>query len=495
MIHLFTKLIENKMEQNHISSIFPWNSNFDTGIPIIDEQHKILVDLLNKLANHLAYGASAPALEAVFKELFDYAAYHFKTEEEIWNRYLSRDDLFAQHLGIHKTFVDDVSQLMQRTQADKQEEEVISFLTHWLAFHILESDKHMAKVVISLQNGASIEEAKKNASEEMSGAMRVLIETILNMYESLSSKTLELMKEIAERQRAEQKLKLAGNVFESTLEAIFITDADGVLVDANPAFCKLLGLDLEQIIGRNMRNNAYGITNVSIDESIWLLATKNGHWAGEIKDTPTNRQTEPAWLTLSTVIDKDALVSNFIGIFSSASQLLDQQHMLEDAINHDLLTGLANRRLLLDRLDQSIIRSKRSHSNFAVCFMDLDGFKQVNDSLGHAIGDELLKLVAKRLEHIVRAGDTVARLGGDEFVVLFNDTEACKDYDVLLRRVISEIESPCTFDQSVCHISVSIGVTVYPNDNSDADMLLQHADAAMYQAKRAGKGQFIYWKT
>lgn len=195
------------------TAIFPWNVNFETGIEVIDEQHQKLVELLNQLARHLAGGVNMQLLNRVFDELADYAVYHFRTEEAIWNKYLAADDILMEHEKTHQDFIDELNKIkgeQDSLASDQVVDDIVSFLTHWLAFHILESDKHMAKIVLALKSGMTLAEAKSCASMEMSGALRVLIETVLGMYDSLSSRTLQLMREIAERQRAEEGLRLSG---------------------------------------------------------------------------------------------------------------------------------------------------------------------------------------------------------------------------------------------------------------------------------------------
>ncbi len=259
------------------SDIFPWNDNFQTGIPLVDEQHRKLVDLLNKLASHLAYGVDQSALNKVFDELVDYTQYHFKTEEGVWGKYLSVDELVMEHERTHLDFIFEIADLRgkQATLAtEKVIEEVVVFLTHWLAFHILETDKHMAKIVLFVQRGMTLIEAKNQARMEMSDALRVLIESILNMYDTLSTSTLQLMREVAERQRAEERLRLSRKVIDSTLEAIFITDQNGKIIDTNPSFCQDVQMEHEQVLGKDIRQLKPGLFSQNKSDEIWKAATE-----------------------------------------------------------------------------------------------------------------------------------------------------------------------------------------------------------------------------
>ncbi|TRX01276.1 bacteriohemerythrin [Candidatus Methylobacter oryzae] len=187
--------------------VFPWNKNFEVGVPLIDEQHQKLVELLNVLAGHLAYQSDIPTLNNVFNDLAEYAIYHFQAEESIWHTFFPEDDWEAKHKDDHKRFLATVNRIMgekTRRPLDQVIEEILTFLTQWLAFHILDTDMRMAKVVLAVQSGIPLNQAKKQADHEMSGAMKVLIETMLSMYDALSSRTMQLAKEVVERQKAKQ---------------------------------------------------------------------------------------------------------------------------------------------------------------------------------------------------------------------------------------------------------------------------------------------------
>jgi diguanylate cyclase (GGDEF)-like protein/hemerythrin-like metal-binding protein/PAS domain S-box-containing protein len=475
------------------SDIFPWNENFQTGVPIVDEQHHKLVDLLNKLASHLAYGVDQPALNKVFDELADYAQYHFKTEEGVWAKYIPLDELSMAHEKTHLDFVSEITALRgkQDTLATEQViEEVVVFLTHWLAFHILETDKHMAKIALFVQRGMTLLEAKDQARMEMSGALRVLIETILNMYDTLSTRTLQLMREVTERQRAEERLRLSRKVIDSTLEAIFITDEHGNIIDTNPSFCEDVQLEHEQIIGKDIRQLKPGIFSQNKSDEIWKAATESGHWAGETVWRDASGEMEGAWLVLSSIKDNQGVITHYAGVVSSITNLMQRQQTLEGEANHDALTGLPNRRLLQDRLAQAITRSNRGGRVLAVCYLDLDGFKQVNDTLGHDAGDDVLRLITVRLSKILRGEDTVVRLGGDEFILLLGELESEESAVQLFNRLLLDIAQPMVIQGKPASVSASMGVTFFPRDQGKQEQLLAHADEAMLTAKREGKSRY-----
>jgi len=478
------------------SDIFPWNENFETGISIVDEQHHKLVDLLNKLASRLAYGVEKPELSQVFDELTDYTLQHFKTEEAIWSRFLAADELTLAHEQTHQDFIEELVSLRGKQDSLATEQvidEIVVFLTHWLAFHILETDKHMAKIALSVQLGMSLPDAKEKAHREMSGSLRVLIEAILSMYDNLSVRTLQLMREIAERQRAEERLRLSRKVIDSTLEAIFITDANGQIIDTNPSFCLDVQQEHERLVGADIRQVKPGLFSQDASDVIWKTATESGHWAGETVGRDAEGNVEGAWLALSAIKDSQGVITHYVGVVSSITQLVRRQRILEVEANHDALTGLPNRRLLQDRLDQAIIRSNRGGRSLAVCYFDLDGFKQVNDTLGHDAGDDVLRLVAGRLSKVLRGDDTVVRLGGDEFVLLLGELESRERAAQLLERVLQDVAKPILIHGKPVTVGASIGVTLYPQDQATPEQLVSHADEAMRTAKIEGKSRYRFY--
>lgn len=492
-------MIENNIMPISITSnidIFPWNKNFDTGIAIIDEQHKKLLELVNTLAKHFVNQADVITLNSVFDELTAYTIYHFETEEAIWHQYFPNDELEIAHKATHQKFIDEIVKFRDAESTVGTEqviESVLSFLTQWLAFHILDNDKRMAKTIQAIQNGSTLEQAKTESEGEMTGAMKVLIATILSMYDSICNRTVQLMREILERQKIEAKQRLSSNVFENTLDAICITDKNFNIVEVNPSFCRATDSDSEKIIGCYLPNMKSALQHPDLFEKITSELERCGHWSGEIyyhSKPDEQKKHHEEWLTLSSVKNEQGLVTNYVAVFSNVANLLELKNVLQHHAYHDALTGLPNRILLYDRLKQAILRADRNHKPLAICYLDLDGFKHVNDTLGHAAGDELLKEVAHRFSKLLRANDTVARLGGDEFVILFGDLTDADDYKLLLDRVLQHINEPIFIDGNEANVSASIGVTLYPLDKNPADELLEHADVAMYHAKQSGKAQY-----
>jgi diguanylate cyclase (GGDEF)-like protein/PAS domain S-box-containing protein len=310
------------------------------------------------------------------------------------------------------------------------------------------------------------------------------------MYDTLSDRTLQLMKEVVERQKTEAKLRLAANAIENTLEAICITDADANVIDVNPAFYQTTQCSQDEVLGRNLKALKSGLEDEKLSCAIWEAVAEKGHWNGEIWNRTKSGEIDAEWLTLSAIKNEQGEVTNYVGVFSNVSHLIQQRHKLERIANHDALTGLPNRLLLADRMELAIAHAERTHGFLAVCYLDLDGFKPVNDRLGHAAGDQLLREIAQRLLKIMRGNDTVARLGGDEFVILFGDLKKPEDCTELLDRLLQEIERPVPIQNEFASVTGSIGVTIFPQDGGNPEALLRHADQAMYQAKQQGKSRY-----
>jgi diguanylate cyclase (GGDEF)-like protein/hemerythrin-like metal-binding protein/PAS domain S-box-containing protein len=470
--------------------IFPWTENLKTGLPEIDEQHRRLVELLNLLASHVAYRADLPTLTSIFDQLAQYAVYHFSSEEAVWHESFPGDAWETAHTLMHQYFVAEVQRLRSEEGSNATEEvveDVLSFLCHWLVFHILDSDKRMARAVLAVRAGYGVDEAKLQAERGMSGAVKVLVETVLSMYQTLSSRTLQLMKEISARQKVEAKLRLAAKVFDNTLESICIVDAAGLIVEANPAFCKASQRSYEQVVGQALAVLKTGLGDALVSASIWQSVKQAGHWSGELWSRAASGEPYVEWLTLSAVRNEQGELENYVAVFSNVGQLLQRQRTMEHMANHDALTGLPNRLLLNDRLEVAVANAERLGEWLAVCFLDLDGFKRINDLFGHAIGDEVLRAVSLRLKGLLRRNDTVARLGGDEFVILIGALHGPEECWPFLDRVLATIKQPIEVAEGVVEASASIGVSLFPNDGSHPDELLQRADEAMYQAKGAGK--------
>jgi len=473
--------------------IFPWNNDFNTGIDEIDEQHKVLVSLLNRLASHLGKDTDTQVLDRTFKELASYAVFHFRSEELLWEKYFPTDSCLKGHKETHESFLSTVLELKAKEATQPIEdviEDVLAFLTHWLAFHILDSDIRMSKTVLGMKSGLSLQSAQMQADKEMGGVMAVMLDTSLSMYDHLCSRTLDLKREINSRKKIEAKLRLAYCVFDNTLDAICITDRNSSVIEANPAFYQSTGYEQQEVIGQHIAQIKSDLHDEDLITSIWQRLEESDHWSGEIKSRNKNGELQAEWLTLSTVKDEQGIIISYIGIFSNISRLIKNQLKLEHIAHHDVLTNLPNRLLLADRLEQSIVNAIRNNEQFAVCYIDLDAFKPINDQYSHAAGDQVLIEIAQRLKQIVRGNDTVARIGGDEFVILLNELKSLDKCKLLLNRLLAEIDQPITVQENRHHVTASIGVAIFPDNGNNAESLLQLADEAMYEAKRLGKSRY-----
>ena len=478
--------------------IFPWNDDFETGIATVDEQHQTLVRLLNTVARNLALRHDSLSFGEIMRELSEYTVYHFAAEESLMGQFFAGDMLEAGHRQAHQDFVGKIGRLQDEYATkplDEAVEEIIAILTRWLAFHILDTDRRMAKVIAAVQSGLSVEAAKVQVDREMSGAVKVLVEAVLGMYERLSSRTFQLMKEIVERRSAEMQLRRAAIVFENTLEAIFVTDSLRRIIDVNPSFCEISGQTPSEMLGRTLVEVMAGLGQEDLGADIWLTVQVQGFWRGEVSTRALTGESIPGWMTLSAVNDETGRLTHYVGVLSNITQLLKRQQQLEQIANHDFLTGLPNRLFLFVRLGQAMAQARRANDFLAVCYLDLDGFKAINDKFGHGAGDNLLQEIAIRIQSVVRGNDTVARMGGDEFAILLGDIKQPGDCSSLIERLLAAIQLPVVLALGeAVTVTASIGVTLFPSDDEEPDALLQHADLAMYQAKESGKAQYRFYE-
>ncbi len=296
--------------------------------------------------------------------------------------------------------------------------------------------------------------------------------------------------DITERQRAAQQLRLAAGVFEHTHEGILITDASGNIIDVNHAFTTLTGYHHDEVIGQRPNLLKSGQHSEAFYAELWETLLRTGFWQGEVWSRKKDGEVFAELLAITAVKDGGGATSHYIGMFSDITPLKEHQHRLEHMAHYDALTQLPNRVLFADRLQQALLQSQQTQSMLAVCYLDLDGFKAINDQFGHSVGDRLLVEVASRLKNSLRAGDSVARLGGDEFALLISGLHDCIDCRDTLEQLLGEIARPYLINQEPLLISASIGVTLYPTDDASADALLRHADQAMYLAKQAGRNRY-----
>ncbi|WP_077034696.1 bifunctional diguanylate cyclase/phosphodiesterase [Pelomonas sp. KK5] len=298
---------------------------------------------------------------------------------------------------------------------------------------------------------------------------------------------LELQNEAL--RNAHTELLLAAAVFAHSYDGIMVCDRDELIVDVNPAFTRITGYAREEAIGRKPSLLASGLTADGVFEAMRQSLDEHRCWRGEIVNRRKGGALYPQAMSIAAVADAAGRVSNYVAVFSDISKLKFHEAELLRIANYDTLTGLPNRRLFSDRLQLALARSRRSGNPLAICYLDLDGFKDVNDRHGHAAGDQLLMTIARNLSAALRAEDTVARLGGDEFALLI-DVEQDSHCEAAMERVLAATRLPVAINGQNHSVSGSLGLTIYPADDADAETLLRHADQAMYLAKEAGKNGF-----
>nr|CRH05562.1 putative Diguanylate cyclase [Candidatus Magnetococcus massalia] len=287
-----------------------------------------------------------------------------------------------------------------------------------------------------------------------------------------------------------QRLKLTQKAVESVSEAIIITNTQGLTIDINPAYEQLTGYSRADVLGRNPNISQSGRHDHTFYEKMWQSLAENGSWEGEIWDRRKNGDIFPKWLTINVIKNAMGRVENYVGVFTDITEKKATEEKLRSLAFYDQLTLLANRSLFTEHVEMAIAASKRSQHPFALMYLDLDRFKQVNDTLGHAAGDELLCEVAERMRRNVRSIDTVARLGGDEFGLILTEIHSSEEVAHLAQQLIDAISQPVALKEREVQVGASIGITLYPEDGDTPALLSKHADIAMYQAKEAGRNGY-----
>ena len=296
-----------------------------------------------------------------------------------------------------------------------------------------------------------------------------------------------LVQDITKNKHLEEKLKLSASVFSHAREGIFITDSNANIIDVNKTFVEITGYNRDEVLGKKPSMFKSGKQSPEFYQHLWGSVINKGYWAGEIWNKRKNHEIYAQLLTVSAVNDDEGNVKNYIAIFSDISEAKEQQYKLEHMAHYDVLTNLPNRSLLAERLDKALAQCKSDKGFVAVALLDLDGFKEINDNFGHGVGDELLVILAHRLKGTLRNSDTISRFGGDEFVAVLANLKRPQDFAAIVKNMLNVACEPVKIGEHQLKVSASIGVTLYPDDNTDADQLIRHADQAMYVAKQKGK--------
>lgn len=302
-----------------------------------------------------------------------------------------------------------------------------------------------------------------------------------------------VIRDITQRKHQEAELRLWAKVFEGSNEAIMILDEQFRIVLVNKTYEKMMGFTAEDVLGVDAAQIGASQHPRGFFRNLIAILNERGAWLGELSNRRKNGETFPSWFSISRVLGSDGQIENYIAIFTDISERKKSRERLDFLAHHDSLTELPNRTLLNDRLEMAINTAKRRQEKVGLLFIDLDRFKNVNDSLGHAAGDQILRQTAIRLRRVIRTDDTVARLGGDEFVVLLPRVNDERDLAEVAIKVREELLKPYLVEDMPLHLSPSIGIAVYPEDGSSPSELIKNADAAMYLAKEKGRNNYQFY--
>ncbi|MAT49737.1 MAG: hypothetical protein CMK32_00930 [Porticoccaceae bacterium] len=302
-----------------------------------------------------------------------------------------------------------------------------------------------------------------------------------------------MITDITERKASEEALRLASLVYRNSSEGMVVTDPDGTIVDINATFSEVTGYSAEEVVGKKPSLLKSGRHSRAFYQTMWEDLLRDGHWEGEIWNRRKNGEIYPESLVINAAHNPDGSVHRWVAQFSDITEKKQAEQLIWRQANYDQLTGLPNRRMVQDRLVQDMKKSQRSGMPLALLFLDLDRFKEVNDTLGHEKGDLLLQEAAQRLTQCVRETDTVGRLGGDEFIILMGDLKELASIERVTHDVLDAMSKPFDLGNDLAFISASIGITLYPDDGETSDDLLKNADQAMYAAKRGGRNNYQYF--
>lgn len=295
------------------------------------------------------------------------------------------------------------------------------------------------------------------------------------------------------RLEAEESMRLAASVYETSSEGIIITDVDNQIIAVNPAFAIITGYTQAEVIGKNSSIFKSSHHDEAFYEAMWHDINTTGKWQGEIWDKRKSGDSYPKWMSINTVYNQDGTPQRRVAMFIDVSQKKQADQLIWHQANFDALTELPNRQMFHDLLDRDVKKAHRAGERLALMLLDLDKFKEINDTLGHDTGDILLKEVALRLSSCVRESDTVARLGGDEFAILLTELVGSGDIEHVAQKFLHKLTEPFQLGDQIAYISASIGITLYPEDAGDIETLLKNADQAMYAAKGLGRNRYSYF--
>lgn len=298
---------------------------------------------------------------------------------------------------------------------------------------------------------------------------------------------------MAANRSAKEAQRLASFVFQYAQEGIMITDAEGTILYVNPAFTAITGYTEEEVRGKNPRLLKSGRHDAFFYRQMWESVRRTGQWRGEIWNRRKNGEIYPEWLTISVIKNEKGRITHYVAVFTDITERKRYEEQIKHQALHDPLTDLPNRRLFHDRLAHAIREAKETQRKVAVLFLDLDRFKNINDTLGHILGDELLRHVAKRLSSCVPREGVLARIGGDEFAVLLPALTARAEAERVAKDIVDRFTQPIALGERSLYVSISVGISLYPDDGDDCPTLIKNADMAMYCAKEEGGNRYRFF--
>ena len=340
--------------------------------------------------------------------------------------------------------------------------------------------------IIDITNEKNAEEILRSARDDLEA--RVDERTL-----QLAQTNRALLEEVEQHSFANEKLKQASIVFDNTEDGIIITDSNFNIININRSFCEMTGYSIDELIGKNPRSLVTSRTDDKYYQVMLEALHDHGHWKGEIWYQNKSGEHIPVWKNINAVYDNNRAISHYVAIVTDITALKETEMRLEHLAHHDVLTGLPNRLHFMANLEQALKRATRRKRRLALLLLDLDKFKQVNDTMGHATGDTLLKIVAERLQDTVRHEDTVARLGGDEFTVILEDITHFEDAGFIADKILNAIAEGTYIEGREVITHTSIGISMFPDDSEDIEELIRSADAAMYRAKEKGGNGYQFY--
>jgi diguanylate cyclase (GGDEF)-like protein/PAS domain S-box-containing protein len=389
----------------------------------------------------------------------------------------------GRYLGCNQAFLELIG---------KQRREVIGVTAYDIAPRELADRYKAADDELFLHPGSQVYEGQVLAADGQYREM-VFHKATYGQPGDLGGGLVCVMLDITDRKRMEARLQQAATVFDSSAEGIMITAPDGSIIAVNRAFTEITGYQEGDVIGRNPRLLQSGLQDAHFYREMWRTLERSGRWQGELWNRRKDGQAFLESLTISAVKDESARVTHYVGVFTNITELRDAHDKLNHQAHHDPLTGLPNRLLLGDRLHKALQRAHRDETGLAVLFIDLDRFKNINDTLGHQVGDRVLCEVAWRLGRLMRESDTVGRLGGDEFLIVIEDILGPTAVSHIAEKILNVLQdSPVTVEQEF-FVGASIGISLFPDDGDDVETLMKHADVAMYRAKERGRNAYEFF--